>query len=410
MDFVYHYTQEQERFRQEVRLLLDTNPSTVSTGKAPLSDAQQATWEQIDSLKKRLGRRGWLLPGLAGDGGRMALGNSCQLVLWEELEKCGLLCVVAESGWSLAQAVAQWGDDSQIESLLPALGRGEASFSRYVLDEGMEPYGATLGIEAVEDSDDFVLDGEGVFTGLAPHPDYLWTLARIRREETTEPITASFLLPTGLSGITFAADRRLLDKQERLVTFAQARVPRSCMLGGEGDGWLLMASSLLGERALQHPHRADAALEELLRYADDTSRNGVRLSEEPVLQQLLMEAYTGSRLLRLLRTRDAWTRESGGEVTYQEAQTRLWERRNALRLAEIVREVVGLYALLDCDDPRAPAEGRFESQQRDSLALHHGTPGVDWESEIIARHLGLERSRKELPAALLPTANESVVK
>jgi alkylation response protein AidB-like acyl-CoA dehydrogenase len=402
LDFAYHYTQEQECFRQEVGPLLDACLSTAAQQRPPASGPPEHGWEEIASLKKWLGQRGWLLPDFTQDGHRVGLSQSRQLVLWEELEERDLLSLVAESGWSLAQAVAQWGTESQAASLLPALVRGEVSCWRCVIEEGLEPDGETLTIEAVEDSDDFVLDGNGMFSGISPRPDYVWVLARIRRGDAATPITASFLAPANLTGIAFPPARPQVDSPDRPVNFAQVRVPRTCLLGSGGEGWFLMTSSLLAEQSLRHPQRADAALDDLLRYADGTCRNGVKLSEEPVLQQLLMEAYTSGGLLRLLRTRDAWLRDSGGEVTYQEAQTRLWERRSALRLAEIVREVVGLYALLDSRDPRSPAGGRFESQQRGSLALYQGSPGVERESDIIARHLGLGRDRQWSPDATSP--------
>ena len=150
-----------------------------------------------------------------------------------------------------------------------------------------------------------------------------------------------------------------------------------------------MASALLWEQALCHPQRADNVLEGLLRHANETARDGVMLSELPVYKQLLMEAYTNSRLLRLFRTRDAWLRDSNSAITYQEAQTRAWGKRTALRQAEIVREVMGLYALLDSRDPRSPAGGTFEMQQRSSLAQHEQAPEVEGDASAIARHLGL---------------------
>jgi alkylation response protein AidB-like acyl-CoA dehydrogenase len=237
-----------------------------------------------------------------------------------------------------------------------------------------------------------------MFVGLAPSPDYLWTLARLQRgADSRETVTASFLVPAGRKGITLATSRRLIDGTENPVQFSEVRVPRSCMLGQEGNGWLLMGSSALEEQALRHPQRSEETVEALLRYADETCRDGLALSEQQVYQQLLMEAYTNSRLLRLYRTRDAWIRDSGSEITYQEAQTRLWERRTALRLAEIVREVVGLYALLDDRDPRSPATGKFEAQQRKSLALNSQAIEMEGDMNAVARQLGLGRRREEGP-------------
>ena len=86
-------------------------------------------------------------------------------------------------------------------------------------------------------------------------------------------------------------------------------------------------------------------------------------------------------------------RSSGRTITYHAAQTRLWERSSSLRLSEISREVMGIYALLDREDSRAPANGRFEFQQRQSLAELAPTSTAGGDREVIARALEL----KQLP-------------
>lgn len=406
MDFAYRYTPEQECFRHRVEAFLDSQEAGGGRWEGPNADSPGLSLGRIRSLKRRLGGKGWLLPTLTQDRAASGLTQPCRLILWEELEKRGLLPVIAEAGWSLAWAISRWGTAQQADALLPALGKGTICFWRYKVGPTPEPESVELTVEATEDGDEYVLNGEGMFVGLAPSPDYLWTLARLQRgADSRETVTASFLVPAGRKGITLATSRRLIDGTENPVQFSEVRVPRSCMLGQEGNGWLLMGSSALEEQALRHPQRSEETVEALLRYADETCRDGLALSEQQVYQQVLMEAYTNSRLLRLYRTRDAWIRDSGSAITYQEAQTRLWERRTALRLAEIVREVVGLYALLDDRDPRSPATGKFEAQQRKSLALNSQAIEMEGDMNAVARQLGLGRRREEGPGG--PSADVS---
>ncbi len=389
MDFAYHYTDEQERFRREVADYLHAPLSSRVSGEGGGYAGSIMDWEQVHSLKQRLGAKGWLLPSPGQMGHTQGLTQPYRLVLWEELEKRGLLAMLAEAGWCLGGAIAQWGVGGQVDTFLPALGRGEFSFWRQAIDPPIGLPAVELSIKATEDGDDYILEGEALFVGMAPRPDWLWTLACIQREGVGGGDAVSFLVPARQKGISLSTPRRLVDGAVNPVEFDQVRVPRSSMLGQEGDGWSLMASSLLWEQALCHPQRADSVLEGLMRYANETARDGVTLSELPVYQQLLMEAYTNSRLLRLFRTRDAWLRDSNSAITYQEAQTRAWEKRTALRQAEIVREVMGLYSLLDSRDPRSPAGGTFEMQQRSSLAQQEQAPEVEGDASAIARHLGL---------------------
>ena len=121
------------------------------------------------------------------------------------------------------------------------------------------------------------------------------------------------------------------------------------------------------------------------------------LSREPFLQQLLMEAYVTSQITRLFRTRNAWLATTGQQLTYHMAQTTLWEKQAALRLSQITREIMGIYALLDHRDPKSFLGGKFEREQRRSLTVQNPTGSSEVQADAIARHLGLSRrnSRRE---------------
>ena len=93
-------------------------------------------------------------------------------------------------------------------------------------------------------------------------------------------------------------------------------------------------------------------------------------------QQLLVEAYIASRVMRLLRMRGAWLRESGQGEGFEEAEAKLWEERAMERLSEAAQESIGIYALLDADDPAAAAGGRFQRLQLRELSEKSGNPSA----------------------------------
>ena len=171
--------------------------------------------------------------------------------------------------------------------------------------------------------------------------------------------------------------------------FHQVRVPRDCLVGQEGDGWDLAISSLMGSAQAGKLPMPDPELEGLIRYARETTYEGAPLSQEPVRQLLLMDAYINSRVTRLFRMRNAWMRAAGQEMTYQDAQAALWEQKATVRLAEITRDVAGMYALLDHSDPRRPPQGGFDVQQRRSIAQQNASGSADWYRRLIALSLGM---------------------
>ena len=147
-----------------------------------------------------------------------------------------------------------------------------------------------------------------------------------------------------------------------------------------------------GSRDLSSP-TAETQVSSLLQYARQTLRRGRPLSSEPLLQGGLVDAFITGRIGRLLGLRNTWMAEVGEPLTYHEAQLALWERTCAIQLAQLGREILGLYALLDALDPRAPWGGVFERQQRRGFDLQTSVDPTGLEQTAVARGLGLAESR-----------------
>ena len=394
MDFTYKYTDGQQSFRREVRSWLETHlPQELqdSSGQ-PVLD--QIGWGECAALRKKLGAKGWLAPKEPMELGGEGLDPANALVLFEELDARGLGWLTEEAAGVL-QAMGRRNNQGDRESPATAIANGRVGcwrsqiHSLYDLDPG------DWGIQITRDADDCILDGEGIFQGRDPAPGYLWTLAVHDPGGHPEQAFSAFLIPPNLDGISIHPVRRMSPYQVHRICFDQVRVPPHCLVDQAKEGWFLTQSAFLTPPL---PVR-DRPLDDLLDYARTTTVQGVSIAAEPVRQQLLMEAYINRGIQRLFRMRDAWMRSTGAALTYHAAQTRLSEQRSALRLSEITREVMGVYALLDHRDARAPKNGSFALQQR--LALADGrSAGSD--SKMIADALGLvshEPERAESPAA-----------
>ena len=407
MDFAYHYTEEQERFRQTVSAWLSDNLPQALKVSGVLHRLDPVTWEQCRVFQRRLGEKGWLAPTQPEEWGGGGLTPAHEVILREELGKRGLGGLLEEATASLQRALQEWGTPEQKQQFLPALARGQIIFWHPFMEPGAELDPSNLGVQAFSDGDDYILDGQDHFVGQGLWPDYLWTLALPDPDALPDEATATFLVPAGLEGIRIQTPRLLLPGEAHRVTFDQVRVPRTCLLGNDREGWPLMDATLLAEPLTEHASLEEQEVADLLQYAQETTREGVPLSEEPILQQLLLEAYINSRISRLFRMRNSWIRATGQPLTYHAAQTALWEKRTALRLSEIVREIVGIYALLDHQDPRAPTQGDFELQQRRSLAQQNPSGTVEVYAGVMAKRLGLgeiKRGRRVAPPKEAPTS------
>ena len=135
-----------------------------------------------------------------------------------------------------------------------------------------------------------------------------------------------------------------------------------------------------------HPPSHQTLVADLLQYARQARFDRPPPSDDPVVRDLLVQAFIDAEVARLLDQRDWRLYDTGRDLTYHAAQGALWRMQASARLAAIVRDVLGPYALLDQRDPRAPCGGAFQRHQRESLG---SADRVDECKEAIARALGV---------------------
>ena len=398
MDFQYHYTPHQERFRAEVARWLDAN---IPPGTDPVvcRHPSEDDWPALMRLRLLLGQKGWLAPQEPVSRGGSGATQGEEVVLAEELAMRGLGWLQDPDAAALRQALDARATQAQIDEFLAPVTRGELSVWHTRLDPDDVPDPAGIGVVAAEDGDDYVLNGLDQFAGIGPRPDLLWVLVKLcdgPREESEQPpdsdTTFSCLVPAGLEGISYPEYRQLTAGGPRSVAFDQVRVPRYYLLGLPGEGALLMQTAAAGALDGHASHSPDPETDGLQQRLLDLTTQAVNDPDrQEVLLQMVMDAYIDRRVSRLFRVRDACIRQHAGNITYHRAQTRMLEARAAKRLSEVAGQVMGPYSLLDREDPRAPAHGWFEAQQRESLARNSANDHWLTDRNTIARCLGLLR-------------------
>jgi alkylation response protein AidB-like acyl-CoA dehydrogenase len=247
-----------------------------------------------------------------------------------------------------------------------------------------------IGVRAFLEGDDYVLDGEANFEGVGSSPDYFWTIAVTDPDMPANKCSGAFLVPASADGINIQTSDTLVPGEVHHVQFNKVWIPTNCLMGEEGNGWSLMQSTLLEDQVAEYPLGHDEDVAGLIQYASETNRYGMAISKHPFFQQLLMEVYVNSERIRVLRIRNAWMAETGQTLTYHTAQVSLMEKQASLRLSQVVREIMGIYAMLGPADPLAPMGGKYNLHQKRSLVQQNPTEGPEVQAAAIAKHLGLD--------------------
>ena len=379
VDFEYHDTPNQAKFRAEVKAAFTTwEQRTPSDEEGPLES----------QLLAIMGNKGWLASSASGE----ALDPDNYAVLLSELQSLRVGDIVNQTKGQIASndAFGEWATAEQQSSYGDDLTNGQLKVWKLQIEQGIKPDASVIQLTVARDGDDYILNGRGIFSGIGIWPDLIYMLARTELNNPLAEVTSAFMVPGNLDGIQIALPNILIENGAHSIQFDQVRVPAQCILGDDNEGWQIHNDRVRNE-LLEMPPEVSPAVDDLLEYAKVTQREGDYLSKQSFLQQLLVECYINRSVERLFKIRNQWLTKSGTTITYEEAQTELWAKKTAMRLSQIIRETMGMYAMLTEEDDRASLAGRLESEQRRSLATQNpaGTPEV--QADIIAKALELDK-------------------
>jgi alkylation response protein AidB-like acyl-CoA dehydrogenase len=390
MDFEYQETEAAKQFQTEVRnWLISHIPQSISEQSTVHNlDTEISTY--TENVRKELGDQGWLSPTLQEQVGGANLQPDQLRILRSELENFGLRWLEEDSAPIVSWALMNGGTKEQKLKYLQDVAVGSVNVWYNLIVTGAPQDPNAISISATSDGDDFILDGHARFVKAQEPTDYFWTLALIESNITSELAVTAFLVPAHIQGITIKNQSGLTADMGRQVQFDQVRVSGFNLVGSKGEGWSLLQAALQANKwPPQTPNTEHVS--DLIEYAHKTIRDGTSVAEEPVLQQMLVDAFLDCSVARVLSVRNRWMTETGQPLTYENAQVSLLAKRASLKLARIVRDVMGAYALLDEGDPRAPWNGKFEFQQRQSITVQNPMAGPDLHTGIIAKEIGITR-------------------
>lgn len=209
------------------------------------------------------------------------------------------------------------GDDQQKQEYLPRLAKGEIRFCLGVTEPQSGSDTLALRTTAKLDGDNFVINGQKVFTSGALVSDFIVLMARTQKNPSKQALGISlFVVPTKSVGITIrrlnCIGLRAFDTCE--VFYDDVKVPKSNLLGEENRGWYHLLDLLNNERigvASLCIGTAQAAFEDSLKYAKERIVFNRPIGQFQVIQHYLSNMATQIELARLITYKAAWLQSNG---------------------------------------------------------------------------------------------------
>ncbi len=379
MDF--QFTAEQTALRHEVRRFLDEE----------LGDEPAERDGFSPEFSKKLAKRGWIGIGWPREYGGGGMGPVEQMIFREEFVGAD-----APVGYHLtaerqvAPSLLLHGSDEQRSEYIPKILNADISFALGLSEPGAGSDLASVATRAVRDGDDYVVNGQKIWTSLAHRADAIWLVTRTNPDAPKHKGISILLLDLKSPGIEVRPLINMADGHGfNEVFFTDVRVPARNRVGEEDRGWYLLAEHLDFERSgIERIVGTRKLFDETLAYVQSLPANHVaRRRARLALAQLAIELDLG----RLLAYRVAWMQSQGLVPNYEASISKMFGTEWQQRMSRTALAIVGLEGAAARDS--SSFARRVQRQYLSSVSATIGGGTSEIQRNIIAtRGLGLPRS------------------
>jgi alkylation response protein AidB-like acyl-CoA dehydrogenase len=380
-------------FRAEVRAWFEQHAVPAPPSSAQLSvlegfDDRPETVARAKEWQRRLGEAGWAAITWPAEHGGRGAGPLEAIVFGEELARYDIPLQLFTIGIGMiGPTLIAHGTAAQQARYLPPMLRGDEIWCQLWSEPEAGSDLASLRTRADRDGDDFVLNGQKVWTSGAHYSDLGLGVFRSDVDVPKHRGISALIVPMDAPGITIRPLRQINGASHfSEVFFDDVRVPAANLVGELHDGWRVARTTMMNERLSAGVMRSlTASVQPLLELARRTGR-----AEGRVERQRLAHAYTQARLFDLTtaRVRTALSHHAipGPEVSI----LKLFAALAGTELADLGAEILGPSGLLWGDD--GPDGGRWASGVLASFAMHIGGGTDEIQRNIIGETvLGLPR-------------------
>ena len=391
MDF--RFNPEDEAFRKELVDFIKKELPTDWKGGWDLSAATEDFQEEL-RWRRKLADRGWLAMAWPKEYGGQNASEFSQAIFTEEMSYWGAPGQDIFGVAMLGPTLMVHGTEEQKRQFLNKIAKAEMVWCQGYSEPGAGSDLASLQTKAVLDGDDYVINGQKIWTSYAHESDWIFVLARTDPEAPKHKGISFFLVDMKSPGLTVRPIQEMSGRAHfNEVFFDNVRVPKENVLGEMNRGWYVAMTLLDFERSgVEHPAYDKRTLENLVEYAKETKYNGDALIKDPLVRHRLADIAIDIETCRLLAYHIAWMKSKEMHPNYEASVARVLNTTTTQRLSNLGLQLLGLLGQLAPGSKWAPLEGRLEYHYLFSVcySIESGTSEIQ-RNIIATRGLGLPR-------------------
>ncbi len=326
-----------------------------------------------------LGESGWATPTWPVDYGGAGLGGAQAKIVNEELSRFKVYRSFNVIGIGMGgPTIMAWGSEELKRRYLPPMAQHREIWCQLFSEPGAGSDVAGLATRAVRDGDEWVVNGQKVWTTLAHMASFGLLVARTDPEAPKHKGLSYFVVDMHAPGVEVRPLKQITgDSEFNEVFFTDVRIPDSHRLGDEGQGWSVATTTLMNERvalsgegSIGGGNVGGGPVNALIAAARASGA-----WEDANLRHRLVQAYMEGRIVALTNARSAAARKSGRQPGPEGSVTKLYQAEYNQRLQNLAVDVLGAPALAweDSGRPGLGADGSPASVVRGFLRSRANT-------------------------------------
>jgi alkylation response protein AidB-like acyl-CoA dehydrogenase len=385
------YTPEQQALRNELREYF--RRLLTPEVRAELGEPGEGS-PRFRDLVRRMGSDGWLGIGWPAEYGGQGRPATDQFIFFDEVQRAGAPFPFVTLN-TVGPTIMRFGSDEQKSFFLPGILAGEINFAIGYTEPEAGTDLASLRTRAVLDGDEWVINGNKVFTSGANQADYVWLACRTDRDAPKHKGISIIVVPTATAGFKCTPIVTVGGNTTTATYYDDVRVPRHNVVGDVNAGWQLITTQLNHERVGLAAmgglaHRLWDEVVDWCRATD--SGQGGRMIDVPWVQMDLAHSHARLEAMKLLNWRMAAALDAGALRPADSSAVKVYGTETLVDVYRTLLGVLGAAGYLPPGSPGAALLGDVERAGRAAQINTFGGGVNEVQREIIASAgLGMAR-------------------
>ena len=382
-------TPEQRSLKEELREYFSTLISDEDA-QVMLTERHGPTYRKVI---RQMGKDGWLGVGWPKEYGGRGFGQIEQQIFVNEAARADVP-LPSVTLQTVGPTLQLYGTDEQKQRFLPAILAGEVHFAIGYTEPDAGTDLASLKTTAVRRGDEFIVNGQKIFTTGGHDADFVWLACRTDKDVAKHKGISILIVDTTDPGYSWTpiitADHA---HHVNATYYSDVVVPANMVVGEVNGGWRLITTQLNHERVMLGPAgRLDGLLAKITEWAQRPGPDGTVPAKHADVKRALAELHAYYRINELLN----WQVAAGGDSISMAdaAATKVFATERLQHVHRLIDEILGRHG--DFSDPQTAALADwFDVQAKRNVVITFGGGVNEVMREMIATAgLGLPRGKR----------------